>query len=168
MKRLAIFFLCALGLFLRLRGCNPFREPFGIMDMSASAKPLIGRVVTLRVEVRSDADEPNTTLTIDLPKGVKLVEGDLTWQGALVANQPYAHDVKVCVLYEGDWRIEAEVLAALPADSTDVYRQDWDTIHFITTPNSARTVLGKDYTSKSAKGIKVAPVPETPPPGICP
>jgi hypothetical protein len=167
MKKLAILFLCALGLFLGLSRCDSLRKPFGIADMSVSEEPLIGRVVTLRVEVMSDTDEPNTSLTIRLPKGIKLVEGDLTWRGALVANQPYAHDVKVCVLYEGDWRIEAVALAALP-DSNYVDDQDKATIHFITTSDSARSVQGKDYTYESAKDIKQAPIPETPPAGICP
>jgi hypothetical protein len=39
--------------------------------------------VTLRVEVMSTHDEPDTTIAVQLPEGVKLVEGNLLWQGSL-------------------------------------------------------------------------------------
>ncbi len=138
-----------------------------ITDMSTSAQPRIGRVVTLRVKVKSSQDEPNTSLTIRLPKGVKLVEGDLVWKGSLAAKKTQTHDLSVCVLYEGDWRIEAVALTA-PPDSTYIDAQDKATIHFLTTSNSARTVQGNDYVYESARGITQAPIPETPPAGICP
>jgi hypothetical protein len=54
----------------------------------------------------SPDDEPETTLEIFLPEGVKLVEGNLTWKGALTANQPQTHEISICTLYEGNWWIK--------------------------------------------------------------
>jgi hypothetical protein len=116
----ALAFVIFVG-FLMTRNIGD-RKEYRIMitDMSTSAQPWIGRVVTLRVKVKSTYSEPYAEIKIQLPDGVKLVEGDLVWRGELAPKKTKTHEVKVCVLSEGDWLIDAQARIWSSGDYTDV------------------------------------------------
>ncbi|MGI0014054.1 MAG: hypothetical protein ACREBU_11515 [Nitrososphaera sp.] len=113
-----------------------------ITDISVSPDPVVGQVVTLHIEVMSTQDEPDATIFVELPEGVKLVEGELTWNGSLVANQPQTHEVSICVLYEGEWRLWIETYSRLSETSTYV---DAEILNIQSTAETARVILGRDY-----------------------
>ncbi|HNB52008.1 MAG TPA: hypothetical protein PK530_08705 [Anaerolineales bacterium] len=81
-------------------------NPLEITEATVSPDPLIGQVAILHIEFVSQDDEPETTLEIFLPEGIKLVKGDLTWKGSLTATQPQTHEISICTLYEGLWWIK--------------------------------------------------------------
>lgn len=156
------------GLILCLLGaCNTTQGPLEITDISVSPDPVIGQTATLHVEVMSRRDEPNTTILIDLPPGVKLMKGDLTWEGSLTADQSQSYEVAICVLYEGDWNVW---IYAGSERNDGPSPDDGETLHIITTADSARAVRNKDYRiTIPPEGMEVfpTPLPETPPIDIC-
>lgn len=147
---------------LFLSACTPPGFPLKITAISVSPEPIIGQVAILHVEVMSTEDEPDATIFVDLPEAVKLVEGELSWKGSLVANQPQTLEVSICVLYEGDWRLWIGTSSQLAEDSS---YGDAETLHLQSTTESARVILGSDYTmTQPPGGFHVpTPLPETPP-----
>jgi hypothetical protein len=131
--------VCAI---LVLSACTPPSFPIEITVITVSPDPIIGQVATLHVEVMSTEDEPDTTILIELPEGVKLMDGDLMWHGSLTANEVQAHEVSICVLYEGDWELWIEAHSQLSENSS---YEDAETLHLQSTTESARVILGSNY-----------------------
>lgn len=154
-------------LLVLLSACTSPQGPLEITDISVSPDPVIGQTATLHVEIMSRRDEPDTTILIDLPPGVKLMKGDLTWEGSLTANQSQSYEVAICVLYEGDWKVWVYVGSERnDGPSPD----DGETLHIITTDDSARAVRNKDYRITIPPGgmeTFPTPLPEPPPTDIC-
>ena len=152
-------------LLVALSACRrngPF--PIWISGLSVSPKPTIGQIVTLTVEVESTKDEPNVEVAISLPEGIQLIEGDLTWHETLKANQPANHQVTICTLYDGNWRIFATVVSYRPEgyQYSDLEVLRVDTIRETAT-------LEVRITVESAPGPlpTQAPKPPTPTPAAC-
>ena len=164
------FWLVAiLGLILvTVNACSPPQVPLKITDISVHPDPVIGQVATLHVEVMSTKDEPDTSILIDLPPGVKLMKGELLWEGSLTANQPQTYEISFCVLYQGDWRLNIETYSLIPPNSG---YEDSETLHLIATADTVRVVPGGEYRiTQPPEGMVVfpTPLPETPPADICP
>jgi hypothetical protein len=151
---------------LVLSACTQASFPIEITRVTVMPDPVVGQVATLRVEVVSSENEPDATILVELPAGVKLMEGTLTWKGSLTANQPQVHELSICVLYEGDWRLWLQAHSQLAENSS---YQDTETLHLISTTESARVVLGSDYRVTQPPGGSgpSTPLPETPP-DVCP
>ena len=152
---------------LWLSACGP-QAPLQITDLSVDGEPLIGEVVTLHIEVKSMFDEPDAAIIVDLPPGVKLMDGELLWEGSLRANQPQTHELSLCVLYEGDWRLNIETYSILSENSS---YEDSETLHLITTGDTVRVVPGGAYRiTQPPEGMVLFPpsLPETPPADVCP
>jgi hypothetical protein len=107
--------LLVIGLILvTLTACErPPEAPLQITDISVHPDPVIGQTATLRVEVTSPDDEKDVTLIVTLPDGVKLMSGELEWNGSLIAGQPQSYEFALCVLYEGDWRLHISTYSTL-------------------------------------------------------
>lgn len=161
-----LFWGACFTLFL-LSACTPPRFPLKVTALSVMPDPVVGQTVTLRVEIVSTKDEPDTTIKIQLPEAVKLMDGDLIWRGSLKANQPQTHEVSVCVLYEGDWRISVTAYSRLSEDST---YGDTDSLHLVSTTTTGHAIPGSEYRYIQPPGgvPPSTPLPETPPPGVCP
>jgi hypothetical protein len=114
--------------------------PVQITGVSTSGEPLIGRVVTLRVEIQSNKNEPYAALNIELPYGVELVKGNLIWKGALSAGQTKAHEVSVRVLDEGNWPITLQARTWQSKNHKEVTGIFTKRIYFKTTANSAKVI----------------------------
>lgn len=151
---------------IALGACSPPSFPLEITEISVLPEPILGQVATLHIAVMSTKDEPDATILVDLPEGVKLVEGELVWKGSLTANQVQTHEVSICVLYEGDWRLWIETYSRISDTST---YEDAETLHIISLNESAQAILGSDYTlAQPPGGFQVpTPLPEIPP-TICP
>jgi len=155
-------------LILFLNACTPSIAPLQITDISISPDPIIGQTATLHIEVMSKYDEPDAAIIVDLPPGVKLMDGELLWEGSLTANQPQTHELSLCVLYEGDWRLNIETYSIFPENGS---YEDSETLHLITTGDTVRVVPGGAYRiTQPPGGMPLFPtsVPETPPADICP
>ena len=143
-----------------LAACTPATAPLQITNISVTPDPVIGQTVTLRVEVMSRYDEPDAAIIIDLPPGVKLMDGELLWQGSLKANQPQTHEIAICVLYEGDWRLW---IAAQSQVAENSFYGETETLHLITTGDTVRVVPGGAYRITQPPGGMVHPTDVVPP-----
>lgn len=90
---------------LALFGCRGSHSSVYINDVSITPDPLVGQVVTLRVEVVSEIDAPDASINVVLSDGVNLVSGNLTWHGSLIADQPQTHELSICIPQPGIWEI---------------------------------------------------------------
>jgi len=131
-----------------------------IQAASISPEPIVGRVVTLHIELISTRDEPDTTLEVTLPGGVELVTGELVWQGALAANEPKAFDLSIRVTAEGEWPIIIHTHSRL--SPTSVYSDD-ETLHIQSTSDSAQVIPSSEYTGaiSTSGGLESAPADAT-------
>src|SRR5690349_14154696 len=77
------------------------------ISLAVSPEPIIGSDVDLQIELISSQDAPNTVLTIMLPFGIELVEGELIQHIALKANEPAHVNSKIRVTAVGQWQIYA-------------------------------------------------------------
>ncbi|MCI0527675.1 MAG: hypothetical protein L0Y56_09555, partial [Nitrospira sp.] len=141
-----------------LSACSTSRPPLRVTDISVTPEPLIGQVATLHIEVTSPNDEADVRLYINLPPGVQLVSGDLTWQGPLTANQPQAHEVSICTLYEGELHIGAYV-SSHETEEDLRYPQDGDILTLNVTKDSVQILSSNEYTSSNPSGVYYPPTP---------
>ncbi len=151
---------------LAVGGCTTTRGPLIIRDVSVKPEPLIGQTATLHVEFISRRDEPEATIGIGLTPGVKLMEGELLWEGPLKANQPQSHEIEICVLYEGHWLVWLTANSD-GAKDTGPGNVDGEILHITTTADSAQVARSKDYRPPE-RMPSATDVPKTPPADICP
>ena len=143
----------------------PAAFPLSIAAVSAAPDPVVGKVVTLEIEIVSTEDEDDLTLQIKPPDAVRLIDGDLAWHGSLRAGQAVTHKVSLCVLYEGDWRIYVGAYSLLPDGQTKY--ADSETIHFISTGQTGRAVPGSEYSIIQGSPIPVLTPSPVPAPASC-
>jgi len=112
--------------------------------MSISPEPIVGQEVTLHIEMESKSHAPDTLLMITLPEGVALVNGDLTWQGAIDANHIVAVEITIRVIDEGTWPVYAYAYYQFSPDSRTGFGAS-KTLHVISGAESATVVDDVDW-----------------------
>jgi hypothetical protein len=148
-----------------LSACSQPHFPLKLTHISVSPEPVVGRVVTLTVEVMSTRDEADTTIWVYLPKGVKLEKGELSWHGSLVASHPQTHTLDICVQYAGDWKLEVGASSQLSPNSS---YGDADTLHIISSGETAQVIPGSQYKPRNSSSDGPATSPPPTPPPACP
>jgi hypothetical protein len=78
-----------------------------------SKLPLVGESVELRTVIETVTEAPGTVARIDLPSGVRLIRGDLFWEGDLKPNNPVIIQSTIQFEEEGQWKLEARALCPL-------------------------------------------------------
>jgi hypothetical protein len=133
---------------LVLNACGQAGVPLQITDVSVSPEPIVGRTVTLTVEIMSTHDEPDVTFTIDTLEewGTKLhlVSGEPEWAGSLTANQPQSFQFSVCVWEEGTWPIELSAVSRLHDANNNIWHA-FEGIHLESSINSGRLIRGSEF-----------------------
>lgn len=130
---------CLLGLLL-LTACVKSAAPSSPLKVTASITPapIVGREVTWHIEMVSTGPEfPNTTLRVELPKGVELVSGDPNWQGDIPADGTVAIDLVIRVTTPGEWKISAGASAVLGPGTNAA---GWKTLYIISSDTSAEVI----------------------------
>ena len=89
-----------------------------VLDLAFSTPPSIRGVSTLMVTILSLVDAPNTSVEIDLPAGIELISGGISWQGDLTANRPVTLALEVLTSQPGDWTISALASSQISAGYT--------------------------------------------------
>ena len=141
MKKLFLFIALHSMLFW-LSACTPPRFPIELTALSISPEPIVGRLATLHVEAKSDRNEPDARIVVTLPEEIKLVKGSLSWRGSLVANRPQTHELSICVLREGEWRIWIAAASRLSPSSS---YGDSEILNIRSTTQSAQVIPGSKY-----------------------
>lgn len=75
--------------------------------------PVVGREVTLQVEMSSSREEtlPDTTLKIELPKEIEVVKGETEWHGEIPVGQTVVVNLQIKVLQEGEWIVRSRAFS---------------------------------------------------------
>jgi hypothetical protein len=147
-----------------LTACPP-SFPLKITRVSASPDPVVGRIVTLQVEITSTQEEDDVTINIHPPEGILLIDGDLLWHGSLRAGETATHSVSLCATLEGDWGIFVIARSALPGDETKYV--DVESIHFISGLTRGQAIPGSQYTIVQGSPIPVLTPSPIPAPATC-
>ena len=115
MKALYFFTLPTLVIVaIFLGSCS--NKPRSPLEVQASIfpEPLVGREVTLQIEMLAQGRElPNTLLTVELSEGIELVAGELTWQGDLPKDEVVPFNLTIKVREAGEWTIYAYAFSSL-------------------------------------------------------
>jgi hypothetical protein len=80
--------------------------PVIIKEFSISHAPVLGEPADLTLTVLTRDDRPDSTLRIDLPEGVDLIDGSLEWHGYSQAGVPLTISAKIVFREPGDYRID--------------------------------------------------------------
>jgi len=89
-------------------------DVFYVGNLSFSEIPLLNQPTELTFSVTPTADAPNTSINIQLPKGIQLVSGNLSWEGNIEQGKTINNVVTVKVIKIGDWSIDGSVESILP------------------------------------------------------
>lgn len=138
MKKAFVFILSS---FLLIHFCLTFaaipggeftsRKPAGKplsplkLEFNVQGEPALGQVFTLSMHVAALVDAPNTSLRLELPAGVALVERFDDWQGDLKAGESFSRSVQARVNLPGEWMVVAQTVSQQPGGNTFGERQVW-------------------------------------------
>ena len=128
---------------LSLASCIPPSPPSTGMSVTASISPapIVGRDVNYHVEVTTSVwDLPSVTLTITLPAGVELVQGDLHWQGSLAKGQTVTKDLTIRVTTPGTWVIGAFTYAQPDLQDRNFYFFPHKRLYIQSSADSAQVI----------------------------
>lgn len=93
--------------------CTSSSSPLSL-EAEIYPAPLVGSEVILHIEMLAKGqDLPNTTLTVELPDGIELVDGETTWQGDLVSDNITSFNLIIKVREVGEWVIAAHAFSDL-------------------------------------------------------
>ncbi len=77
------------------------------VNLSISKLPVLNELVDITCEVTSQSDAANSTAQIKLSKGASLINGNLEWQGDLLAEIPVSFSAQIVFKETGHQTIEA-------------------------------------------------------------
>jgi hypothetical protein len=104
-KRLPIKYLARTGLSLclglvLLTACRSASSTIEVKAEIIPA-PVIGEVVTLKIEALSEKFSGDGGIWITTFDGINLVNGNSQWYGPVKAGEPFSHGVSICVFQPG-------------------------------------------------------------------
>lgn len=96
-----------LAAFYQEFSCFAFDAPPVCVRSKIIGSPVVNRTVKLRTEMFAAVSRPSdAVLSISLPEQVKLISGNLFWQGAISEEQPIIHEIEIQVIEPGESEIE--------------------------------------------------------------
>ena len=112
---------------------------------SISPEPIVGRAVNYHVEVLAQGQTtgspvPNVTLTITLPSGVQLIEGDLSWHGDIVKGEKITKDLTIRVTTPGEWVVKAYADTDMGSGPGHTYLSFTQALYITSSADSAEVV----------------------------
>jgi hypothetical protein len=81
----------------------------GVMngDFSVVGNPLLNQEIEVTYSATPEIDVPNAFMHIELPKGVELLHGNITWTGSLEKGKRTQLKFRLKVVEQGKWQIDA-------------------------------------------------------------
>ncbi|MEM7826747.1 MAG: hypothetical protein QXQ40_00805 [Candidatus Aenigmatarchaeota archaeon] len=94
---------------------NDEDAPSSPMDLILLSTPFsVEKVATISVKIgkregypTEGVNWPGTNAELILPEGLKLIEGNLHWQGDIIGDEVAQFQVKVQAIQNGEWKVEA-------------------------------------------------------------
>jgi hypothetical protein len=104
-------------------------------------EPIVGEIVTLRIEAVSEKYSGEGVIVI-VPtqglKGINILGDDLEWRGEVVAGEPFIYEVPICVHQPGIWEIYFQAAVA----GIDVGE---NILHITSDTDSAQVIPSSEY-----------------------
>jgi hypothetical protein len=114
---------------------------------SISPEPLVGQAVNYHVEVSATRWQvPHVALTITLPSGVELIEGDLSWRGDLAQDEKVIKDLTIRVITPGEWIVKAYADTDMGTGSGHTYLGFTQSLYITSSTDSAEVVDARQKT----------------------
>jgi hypothetical protein len=133
--KLSIFFSFLLA------SCAP-RMPVYIDEVWTNDPPMVGKIVTLGLKVKSVSDEDNIIFVLRFPGTVFVDENPLRWEFGLKADQEKDIYADICVLETGSWLIDASIASYL--NPKEMKYGDRRVLGLESYPSEAKVILEKD------------------------
>lgn len=111
------------------------------LTSSISPEPIVGRIVNYHVEMSSTGTPvPNVTLTITLPSGIELIQGDLSWHGDLAKDEKIIRDLTIRVTTPGEWIVKADAGTNMGPGAGRTYLSFTQALYITSSADSAEVV----------------------------
>lgn len=96
-----------LAAFYQEFSCFAFDAPPVCVRSKIIGSPAVNHTIKLRTEMFAAVSRSSdAVLSISLPEQVKLISGDLFWQGTISEEQSIIHEIEIQVIEPGEWEIE--------------------------------------------------------------
>lgn len=115
------------------------------IDLTLASLPSVGQPVQINATVSARVDAPNTSVDVALPDGIRLVGGDLTWNGDLRTGQSASISAQIVFDREGEYEITAS--AHSPIDEYNARLGEGAIAVHLTHGASARGLTVGDYST---------------------
>jgi hypothetical protein len=70
----------------------------------------VGAPTRFRLGVTPETDVPDASITIAVPEGARLIDGDLSWKGALRAGEEHGMEMVIAVPGRDRYAVSADVV----------------------------------------------------------
>jgi uncharacterized repeat protein (TIGR01451 family) len=111
------------------------------LTSSISPEPIVGQTVSYHVELSATGTPvPNVTLTITLPSGIELIQGDLSWHGDLTKDEKIVKDLTIRVTTPGEWIVKAYADTDMGPGAGRTYLSFTQALYITSSTNSAEVV----------------------------
>lgn len=90
-------------------------------DFAVTGEPKLNQEVKITFTIHPVLEAPNTTIKIDLPEGIELVQGDLTWEGDVNPDEIVSVIITVKPVREGQFEIWSHVKSVFSSRREERY-----------------------------------------------
>ena len=156
LMNLKTFFNIFIVLSFLMASCAP-RMPVYIDDVWTNDPPMVGKIVTMGVRIKSVSDEDNIIFDLTFPNKFFVNESPLRWEFGLKANQEKVVYADICVLATGYWLIDVGIASYF--DDGEFKYGDRTVIGVISYPSQSNVILEKDITNSQAEETQRASIP---------
>lgn len=145
----------SLCLVLLLAAC---RKETVRIEANVTPEPIVGEIVTLRIEAISEQLSGDGIITIQPSSAINIVSGGEEWRGEITVGEPFTHEVSICVLRPGRWVI---FYAAGVEGHNNGVDGESGKLHIISSTDSASVIPGSKYKGYNPPpGSPPTPTPE--------
>jgi hypothetical protein len=130
-----------------MASCAP-RMPVYIDDVWTTDPPVVGKIVTMGVRIKSVSDEDNLIFVLRFPDKFLVNENPLRWEFGLNANQEKVVYADICVLETGSWLIDVGIASYF--DDGEFKYGDRRVIGILSYPSEEKVILEKDIVYSQA------------------
>ena len=104
------------------------------VTLTMTEPPQLGELAPLTLTVQSAFDAPNTEVMFELPEGVSMVSGELSWSGDLAANEMLVLAATLRFSEPGEYTLRGQALQ--PVNEDMIWSGD-DYIYLTITPDES-------------------------------
>lgn len=97
--------LSILLILLILTSCTQSASPF-VLQVIITSEPKVGALIDYHASLKIEGrDLPNTSIQVEIPEAIEVVDGNTIWEGDLVEGETIKLDLQLRVNQPGQWEI---------------------------------------------------------------